>query len=228
MDIPKIFHGQGSGSDVFFRLGFAAGYVRFMALADSEDVAEWMPPLGNADVMEQIDSTGVRSLDASEGISWCIFDDTLSAYLGETASTPADTEDWTKANGIRIDTATLGLADGIPFTVIVFPMSTTFIRGVHDGGDNCNTYFEDGSQDFKDLGVEGGQNWILINESNDNYAYVKSVAKPVGSSKYCRLYTAENSAGDATAAADFDDNDVIFLIRKDDVQYPLSGIGAMT
>jgi len=226
---PVVLFGQGTASDIFFRLGFVAVMVIMRALAEAEAIAEWCLSLGNADCMEQTDA-GARALDGSEGISLCKFDEPLSAYIGETAATPSDVEPgkFYEANGIRIDTAAAALQDGIPFVLEVWPLQVNFIRAVHDGGDNKNTYFEDSSIDFKDAGVEGGQKWILINESNDEFAFVKSVEKPVGKSRHCRIVLAKNSAGDATASADTDNDDVAFLIPTDQVQYPLSGIGAMS
>ena len=227
---PVILFGQGSGSDVYFRLGFCASYIRFCALADSEDVSEWCLLLGNADVMEQKDTDGVRSLDGSEGISLVAFTASLADYLDGTASAPSDVEvaKWYEANGIRIDTATLGLADGIPFMIEAWPLGQSFIRAVHDGTTSSNTYFEDSSVDFEKAGVEGGGTWIMINENNDNYCYVKEVQRPSGKTRKCRLLSATDAGGTATTAADFDTDDVVFIIPLDQVQYPLSGIGLMT
>jgi hypothetical protein len=200
------------------------------ALNDSEDIGEWCLSLGNANVMEQIDTTGVRALDGSEGISLVAFTSPWSDYLDGTASAPSDVEvgRWYEANGIRIDTACLPSQDGIPYMLEVWPLGQTFIRAVHDGTTSSNTFFQDSSIDFADAGVEGGGTWVIINESNDNYAYIDAVQRPSGQTRYCRLTTTTSAGGNATTAADFDTGDVAFIIPLDEVQYPLSGIGVMT
>jgi len=221
--------GQGTGSDTYFRLGFCPAYVKVMGAVE-EDITEWCLGLmpGN-DSIETIDSTGVRTLDASDGIDLVAFDDGLGAIPGAGGAPSAVGQDeFYKANGICIGDACAPIADGNPYMVLAVRAEFPIIRAVHDGGDNKNTYFQDSSIDFKDAGVSGGQTFIIINESNDNYGYVKAVQKPSGQSKYCRLTVAENAAGDAAAAADFDDDDVCYIIPAQFAQYPLSGIGALT
>ena len=101
------------------------------------------------------------------------------------------------------------------------------MKGVHDGATNSNTYFQDNSVDFKDNGVCGGQQWLIYNRTNTNYAYVGEVQKPAGKSKYCRL-TLTDAAGNATTAADIDTSDVVIVMPKQYAQYPMSDYGLMT
>ena len=119
--------------------------------------------------------------------------------------------------------------DGNPFTVHAFRMNIPIVRAVHDGTTSSNTYFEDSSIDFFEAGISGNGKFIIINETNDNYAYVGSITKPAGKTKYCRIYTYEDEdLTTATAAADFDTSDLCYIIPRSAVQYPLSGIGLMT
>ena len=109
-------------------------------------------------------------------------------------------------------------------------MNHPWIRCVHDGAANSHTYFEDASFDFLKLGVSSNGQWFIFNASNGNYAYIKSVVKPMGKSKYCRLYTA-TSAGidaDATTAADFTTADVCYVFSSAGAQYPMSDLTIMT
>jgi len=228
---PPVIHllGQGSGAITYFRLGFCPVKVKIYGLVE-EDINEWyLPMLASPDSIETIDSTGIRTLDGTDGVYLVQFNDGMGQAPGSGgAPTVLEPAEWYKANGIKITADCAAIADGNPYIVEAYRLTVPIIRAVHDGTTSSNTYFEDSSVDFKAAGVSGGQTWLIINETNDNYGYVKSVAKPTGQTRYCRLYTAENAAGDATAAADFDTADVCFILPVEWGQYPLSGIGAMT
>lgn len=227
MQGPLILFGQGTAAVTYHRLGFCAAYVKVMGEAE-EDINEWFLLMPAGDSIETVDTTGVRTLDTSDGITLVQFNDAPGSLPGS-GGTPTSLEnaEWYKANGIAISASCAAIQDGIPYIVMAFPIQVPVIRAVHDGGDTSHTYCQDSSIDFKEAGVSGGQQFIVINETNDNYAYVKAVQKPAGQAKYCRLTTSD-SAGTATSAADFDDDDVLFVLPKDWVQSPLSGIGAMT
>jgi len=200
------------------------------ALADSEDTDEWALPMANASSISVDDTDGNRDAVASNGISLCAFITSWDKYVDASAAAPAAVEPgrWYEANGIILGTSVQANQDGVPFMVLAFPFSQKLIRGVHDGSTNSNTYFQDSSIDFEESGVEGGGTWIIINESNDNYAYIKEVQRPAGQKRKCRLLTATDASGTATTAADFDTNDVVYCVPLDEMQYPLSGIGLMT
>jgi hypothetical protein len=228
---PPILHllGQGTGAITYFKLGFCPIKIKISGLVE-EDVAEWfLPMLASPDAIETVDSTGVRTLDGTDGIYLVQFDDGLGEHSGAGgAPTVLEPAEWYKANGIKITASCLPIANGNPYIVEAVRLQVPIIRTVHDGGDASHTYWEDSSVDFQEAGVSGGQSWVIINETNDDYAYVKSVAKPSGQTKHCRLNLAENASGLATAAADCDDDDVAFVIPAGWAQYPLSGVGAMT
>lgn len=228
---PQIIHllGQGTGAITYFKFGFCPLKVKITGLVE-EDIAEWfLPMLASPDAIETVDSTGERTLDGTDGIYLVQFDDGLGDHTGDGgAPTVLEPAEWYKANGIKITASCLPIADGNPYIVEAVRLQVPIIRTVHDGGDTTHTYWEDSSVDFREAGVSGGQSWILINETNDDYAYVKAVQKPSGENNYCRLTLAENAAGDATAAADVDDDDVAFVIPAGWIQYPLSDLGAMT
>lgn len=225
-----VLYGQGTGASTFFYTGFAPGFVEVRAMGTEEDVAFWCPLLPEEDSIEINADDGVYSLDASDGIRLVKFNDEPGSVPGS-GGTPSDVENgrfW-EANGIEITANSVGIVDGIPYVVIVHRMTVPMIRAVHDGTTNSNTYFEDSSIDFFEAGISDNGKFILINESNNNYAYVGAITKPSGKSNYCRIYTYEDEGlTTATAAADFDTSDVIFIIPRQWVQHPLSGIGLMT
>jgi hypothetical protein len=220
-----IRFGVGTGAAMYFALGFCPVKVRLTGTA-AGNRTEWWITVPPNDGLETTDSTGARVLDASDGLALVKFSDPNDP---ENATiTTLENAQWYEANGILIDDGVLTNTDAVPFILEAWGVDIPIIRAVHDGGDNANTYFQDSSVDFEKAGVSGGQSWIIINVTNDNYAYVKAVQKPAGQTKYCRLTTAEDSSGTATAAADFDDDDVCIVIPRQYAQRPLSGLGAMT
>lgn len=225
-----VLYGQGTAAVTRFYTGFAPGYVRVIGMAE-EDVNEWCPLLPSEDSIETIDSTGIRTLDASDGIRLIKFTADEPGAVPGSGGTPSDVENgrfW-EANGIEITASCEAIQDGSPYCVIVHRMSVPIIRAVHDGTTNSHTYFEDSSIDFYEAGVSDNGKFIIINESNDNYAYVGTITKPSGKSNHCRIYTFENETlATATAAADFVTADVCYILPRQFAQSPLSGIGLMT
>ena len=224
-----ILYGQGTGASTFFYTGFAPGFVRIDGWGE-EDSNYWCPLIPGEDSIEIIDSTGIRELDTSDGVRLVKFDDAPGTVPGS-GGTPSDVENgrWWEANGIEITASCAAIADGNPYTVLVFRMSVPIVRAVHDGTTSSNTYFEDSSIDFFEAGVSSNGKFIIINESNDNYAYVGTITKPSGKTRHCRIYTFEDETlATATAAADFVTSDVCYIIPRQWVQSPLSGIGLMT
>jgi len=215
----------GTGALMYFALGFCPMKVRLTGTSAGNRSEWWLTTPPN-DGLETTDSTGARVLDASDGFFLVHFSDPNDPE--NSTITTLENAEWYKANGIGIDDGVLTNTNAVPFVLEAWGMTFPVIRAVHDGGDNCNTYFQDSSVDFQEAGVSGGQSWIIINVTNDDYAYVKAVQKPAGQTKYCRLTVAEDSSGTATTAADFDDNDVCVVIPRQYAQQPLSGLGAMT
>jgi hypothetical protein len=225
----KIFFGQGTAAKTYFRTGWAPAYVEIKGAVEEDD-AEWNFMIVPAGSIEVVDSTGIRTLGTTDGLGLCKFSDGLGDVPGA-GGTPSDIENgrfW-EANGFYIDDGVVAIADGNPYLVRAYQMDGVFVRGVHDGTTSSGTYFEDASIDFRAAGVSGNGKFIIINESNDNYAYVGPITKPAGKANYCRIYTYEDeNLVTATAAADFDTNDVCYIIERAYVQHPLSGIGLMT
>lgn len=224
-----VLYGQGAAASTYFYLGFCPGYVRVTGW-DQEDIAEWCPLLPAEDMIQTEDSSGDRALTTDHGIRLVKFDDEPGAVPGA-GGTPSDVanEDWFNANGIEITSGVLAIANGTPFSITAHRMTVPLIRAVHDGTTNSNTYFEDGSIDFLKAGVSANGKFIIINESNDNYAYIGKIVKPNDKTKHCRLYTYEDeNLVTATAAADFDTADVCFILPRQWAQSPLSDLGLMT
>ena len=225
-----VLYGQGTGASTFFYTGFVPGFVEVRSMAAEEDVAYWCPLLPEEDSIEINADDGVYTIDTSDGIRLVKFNDEPGSVPGS-GGTPSDVENgrWYEANGIEITASSVGIVDGIPFCVIIHRMTVPIIRAVHDGTTNSHLYFEDSSLDFFEAGVSDNGKFIIINETNDNYAYVGKITKPAGKTRHCRIYTYEDeNLVTATAAADFVTADVCYILPRQWVQHPLSGIGLMT
>ena len=107
-------------------------------------------------------------------------------------------------------------------------MNHVFLRLYLDGGDENHTYAQDNSYDFKELGVSGNGKWLIYNQTNGDYAYIKEVKKQNGKSKWSRLYTATDADGTPTTAADFDDDDVCYVFPINAAPFPMSDVVKMT
>lgn len=227
MQEQVMVFGQGTDAAIYFRLGWCPAKVVVEGSAGLDQMV-WTIDMLAATGLEYYATDGVRTAETDTGI-------TLVKFINDAAdlptAAPAAVEPgrYWEANGIMIQAGSEINNDGEPFTAHCFRMNNPIIRAVHDGTTNNGTYFEDSSIDFLEAGVSPNGKFILLNESNDNYAYVGAITKPAGKSNHCRIYTYEDeNLVTATAAADFDTSDVIFIIPRLYVQYPLSGIGLMT
>lgn len=210
-------------NDCFIKIGWCPEVVRITKLSDGQDNL-WTRLMGNDASLSRV-AAGDRTANTDKGIKLVLFtDDPLDASEDPSAVDPSE---WWKANGIQITSDVAFLADDNIVLVEAWRMQSTWMKITHDGGDNCNTYCQDGSFDFRDAGVNPGD--IVYNLTNGNYAFVKSLVKPSGLSKYCRIMLAEDVRGEtATASADVDDADVLYVIPRSRAWYPMSDIGLMT
>lgn len=229
--IPII--AQGS-NDIFIQLGFCPDVVRITEWATGLEIIWYR--LQGIDTAITVVAAGDKTVQSGQGVVLGSVDkahgEEMTADADFTAFSDSNwAEDGMACNAVKLTSDLTGLTDHALLQFEAWRMQEPVIRAVHDGGDNCNTYFQDSSIDFKELGVSVDTThaqWLLYNLSNNNYAYVKDVQKPSGQSKYCRLLTAEASDGTATAAADFDDDDVALILPRRIAQYPLSDYGLMT
>lgn len=227
MESQKMFLAQGTGAALYFRTGWCPAKVEIQGSVE-EDHVVWTIDLAAGYGVQSIDSDGIMTLTAATGITLVKFEGD-SDTIPTSAPTVLEPAEYYKANGIGIGASAAANVDGNPFTVHAFRMNIPIIRAVHDGTTSSNTYFEDSSIDFIEAGVSDNGKFIIINETNDNYAYVGAITKPAGKTKHCRIYTYEDEGlAVATSAADFDTSDLCFIIPRIAVQYPLSGIGLMT
>jgi len=219
---------QGTGAAIYFNLGWCPAKVLIQGSVE-EDSVVWTIDMAAGYGVESVDSdTTNAALTSATGITLVKFTNSANAFPTAAPSAVEPGRYW-EANGIMIGASAAANVDGNPFTVQAFRMTVPIVRAVHDGTTSSNTYFEDSSIDFMEAGVSGNGQFIIINESNDNYAFVGEITKPAGKDKYCRIYTYENAdLSTATAGADFDTADVCYIIPMQHVQYPLSGIGLMT
>jgi len=222
-------YAQGTGAAIYFYLGFCPARVDIQGSA-AEDAVVWTIDMAAGYGVQSVDTDGIMTLTAAVGITLVKFNDEPGSMPGS-GGTPSSVEPgrWWEANGIGIGASATANVDTNPFTVTCFRMNVPIIRAVHDGTTNSHLYFEDSSIDFFEAGVSDNGKFILINYTNDNYAYVGKITKPAGKSNHCRIYTYENEGlVTATEAADFVTGDVIYIIPRQWVQYPLSGVGLMT
>ncbi|MBW2036423.1 MAG: hypothetical protein JRI41_02925 [Deltaproteobacteria bacterium] len=225
MEDQKLLLAQGTGAAVYLRLGWCPAKVILQGSVE-EDSSVWTIDLTAAYGIESIDSTGVTELTTDTGITLVQFEGDADT-IPTSAPTSLEPAEYYKANGIAVAASAACNVDGNPFTVHAFRLNVPIVKGIHDGTTSSNTYFEDSSVDFIEAGVSGNGKFIIINETNDNMAYVGEITKPAGKDKYCRIYTYEDeSLTTATAAADFDTSDVVFIIPRMYAQYP--PITAMT
>ena len=209
----------------YIYLGFCPDVVEVVN-ATERVTGLWHRLLGNLySVIRIADGTG--TLETDEGISLVQF----KKPGVDLDSDPTVVTDPNLADGILIADdwgAGTGLTDGDLLWVKAYRASIPWVYAKHDGGD-AEDDLEDSSVDFLEAGVSGGQQWIAINLTNKDCAYVGEVVKPFGESKYsrCTLVNASGTAIGATAA-DVDDDDEFLLMPKNCAQYPLSDIGLMS
>jgi len=212
-------------NDIFVPIGWCPDVVRVTNIYDGQDNL-WTRLMGTDGGLERA-AAGDRNLRTDKGIKLVKFTDSVL----NTTSDPSevDPSNWVEANGIQITSDAAMMNDNYVVLVEAWRMNNVFIKATHDGTTSSNTYFEDASFDFLELGVSGNGQWLIYNiTTNCDYAYVKSVTKPMGKSKHCRIYTATDAAGTATTAADFDTGDICYIFPVSAAWYPMSDIGLMT
>lgn len=221
-------------ADMFIRIGFCPGVVRLTNLYSGKRYIWSWPAHGhNAGAASSggiaIDTTGGAALGTTDGIALITMGDHQENITSDPSS--VDATQWIDVDGIKIASSMDLLESDQLLMIEAWRQHFTILKAYHDGTTSNNTYFEDSSYDFKELGVSGNCEWILYNQSNGNYAFIKEVRKPnntTGSKKFSRLYLARDREGTATSAADIDTNDVCFIFPVSQAAYPLSDIGLMT
>jgi len=227
--VKRLVIAQGA-NDIFLPIGFCPDTIRITEYATGLEIL-WHRDSG-IDQSITIVAAGDKTVSTDKGIKLCAFDPALDLNGNYTADpTPFSdanpVEDGKAANGIHLTADCVGLTDHAILVVEAWRSDFTLVRGVHDGDTNNACYFQDASVDFAENGISGGQKFILINKSNNNYAHIGDVIKPEGQTRYCRLLLTD-AAGNAMAAADIDTGDVALIMPKAWAQYPLSDYGHMT
>lgn len=215
-------------NDLSIRLGFAPDWVKIKSNAAGVGLY-WHRSMGNDAGWDRV-AAGDVTVNTDKGVKLVQFDDGSGLPSAQTGDpTVISTDEWYKADGIVITSDAAFLADDTVIHVEAGVDDKFFCKLVHDAGDAVHTYAQDSSIDFVAAGVSGGGKCILYNQTNGDYAYIGEVLKPQGKTKYCRLTTYTDAAcTSATTAADFDDDDVLYVFRADEMGYPLSDIGLMT
>lgn len=214
---------QGS-NDIFVKIGWCPDVVKITEWATGLEML-WHRIQGHDTAITRV-AAGDRTVQTAQGIFLCAIDGN-PADLGSDPAVFTDcnfTENGKVANAVKLTSDLTGLTDHALCLFEAKRSSIPVFRGVHDGTTSSDEYFEDSSIDFKELGVSGGQTWIMINKTNNNYVHIGAVQKPSGKSKFCRL-TSVTAAGVLTGSADFDTSDVIYVMQKAHAQYPLGDYG---
>jgi len=216
-----VLFGQGTGASIYFKLGWPPALVRISNFA-ARTGGLWCPLIPEEDAIEDA-AAGTKTLDTSHGVRLVKFNDEPGALPGS-GGTPSDVENgrfW-EANGIELTSGVVANIDGEPFCIEAFRMTVPMVTAVHDGTNPSHTYFEDSSIDFIEAGISPNGKFILINETNDNMAYVGAITQPAGKTNYCRIYTFEDEGlVTATAAAAFATDDVVYILPRAYSQHPL-------
>lgn len=219
------YHGQfvmGTAADTYIRTGFCPDTIRIVDFTTRIELV-WSRIMGAIGVQRVAAGTGAQDTDA---VSLVTFTDNPE----DISSAPSDVEaaKWYNANGFRIDGAVASIPNASLCYVEAWASPIPAVRLVHDGG-TTQLFIQDSSVDLEEAGVVGNGDWIVINTSNDDYAFVGALSKPSGQDKKCKALLYEDAAlSTATASAAIADADVLVLMRHRDAQYPLSGIGLMT
>jgi hypothetical protein len=228
MYVIKPFMATGTNA-VYIKLGFCPEFLEVVD-ATAKIMAQWHRALGANSMListpdETDDSGDVTALTSDYGVYLVNFEGKDPTDLD---SAPSVVTDPSKADGIKImgdfGSGSTSMSDGDVCWVRAWRPSNAFVRAVHDGG--AVTYLKDSSQDFRELGVAGGQLWIAINITQTSYAYVGDVQKPFGADRYNKCTLTDAAGNDITS--NMSDDDVVWLIPAADIQYPLSDIGAFS
>lgn len=219
------YHGQfvmGTAADTYIRTGFCPDVVKITDCTTHIELIWFrvIPALGEQRVAA---GTGTNDTDAMSLV-------TFTENPEDLAAVPADVEaaKWYDANGFRIDAGVASIPDASLCFVEAWGCSIPTIPLIHDGG-SSHLFIQDSSVDLVKAGVVGNGDWIVINTSNDNYAFIGAISRPSGSDVYSRALLYEDAnLTTPTAAAAIADADVLILMRHREAQYPLSGIGLMT
>lgn len=221
-------------ADLFVRTGFAPDVVRLTNLYDGKKFLWNRCEHGHyqgaaaSGGLATVVTGGVALTTTAAGIALCKFTENADD-LTHDGSDPAtvDGTNFTDGNGIKCCQTMDLLADDQLLLVEAWRMNFIWLKLYHDGG-TTQLFAQDSSYDFRELGVSGNGRWLLYNQSNGNYAYVKKITQPAGKTRHCRLTLALNTDGDATTAAAMADNDVCYVFPIDAAPYPMSDVGKMT
>lgn len=223
---------QGA-NDIFLKIGFCPDVVRITEWATGLEMMWYR--LQGIDTSITIVAAGDKTVQTGEGVVL----GSINAAHGEEMTADTDftaftNSNWAEndltANAVKLTSDLAGLTDHALLQFEAWRMMEPIIRSVHDGGAS-HVFWQDTDIDFRELGVssqDGRAQWLLYNMSNNNYAYIKEVVKPVGQTKYNKLLLAEAADGTPTAAAAIADADVALILPRRIAQYPLSDYGLMT
>jgi len=219
------YHGQfvmGTAADTYIRTGWCPDTVKITDCTTHIELI-WhrvIPHLGEQRVAN---GTGTNDTDCMSLVTFPDNPEDLTAVPSD-----VDNDKWYNANGFRIDAGVASIPDASLCYVEAWASPIPQIKIYHDGGAS-GVFIQDASVDLVKSGVVGNGDWIAINTSNDDYAFVGAISKPDGQANYCKALLYEDAnLTTATAAAAIADNDIIVLMRHRDSQYPLSSIGLMT
>jgi len=204
---------MGTGVDIAVRLGFCPDHVLVVQIGVGIETL-WYRTMPADSELSRV-AAGDRTYSTDKGIKPIM----IEGVLGSEVVTELESADYFRCNGFQIEDDSPVNINATALHWYAWGSGPYPIRAVHDGGNTCNTYLEDSSLDFRDLGVTPG--FVIINATNDDRGVVASVEKPTDKSRYCRL-----NIGGGVAGADIDDDDVCYVMPPEDEQ--TTAITAMT
>jgi len=213
-------------NDHYIYLGFCPDYVEVKS-AGSQIMGWWHRALGNdAMLISTPDGTDgsedVTKSQTDRGIKLADFGGKPATEL---SNDPAVVTDPNDADGIiltsNFGSASTGMSSGDVMWLMADVRSNGFVRAVHDGG--SVVYLQDTNIDFKEAGVSGDQQWIALNITQGNYAYVGDVQHPHGEWRANKVILTDS--GGTAITTNQANSDVVWLMPKEEMQYPLSDIG---
>ena len=226
------------GADLFIRIGFCPDVVKLLNLYDGQQVfwnrcehGHYQGAAASGGIWVTVG--GTRALVAATGnIALCEFTGGQADVAWGQIDYPSDPAvidgtNWIDANGIKITKQTILLASDQLLQIEAWRMNHIWLKLYHEGGASQVTARDD-SYDFKELGVSGNGRWLLYNQSNGDYAYVKQVRKGNGKSKWSLIDLATDAEGTPTSAAALATNDVCYVFPINAAPYPMSDIVKMT
>lgn len=231
MIIQAIKPVRATGSNIWVYLGFAPEYVEVYDFTNAI-VARWHRFMGNDAGLNTApdadnNNADITNQNSGNGISLVQMENPGI----ELSSNPSTVIDPTYGDGLLLPpdlgNTEASVSSGDLLYVIAYRATEPLVLATDDGGSTSNNYLEDSSKDFVDLGVPGGQQWIGIDVTNGNYAYLGNPTVPAQKTKAYRIPLTD-AAGNQISSGISSSGGDWWLMPAKNAQYPLSDLTQLT